>query len=155
MSISDFPMHFDPTVESIYAFDLMSTPVVSLQSGAQLHEVLDAVMASGLGTVPVLDNAGTVVALVTEESVAKAEMLGLWSGGVSWSDVTLAKRMTAAVFHFAEPAASVTIHTRLTDIVDVMLSKGLRAIPVVSNGQLCGMVSWRNIFAAMMRSHGG
>ena len=154
MMISEFSMSFDPAMQSVVACDLMTPVVASLRTSAQLREVLEAMAQCGIGTVPVLDADGGVVAIVTEESVAKAEMLGLWSGGVTWRDVTLAHRMTKAVFHFAEPAASVSVDASLVEIVDTMLTKRLRAIPVVHGGRICGMITWAAIFEALMRIHG-
>ena len=147
-------MSSDPAMQSVDALDLMTPAVASVHSDAQLREVLEAMARCGIGTVPVLDADGGVVAIVTEESVAKAEMLGLWSGGVTWRDVTLAHRMTKAVFYFAEPAASVSIDTSLAEIVEAMLAKRLRAIPVVQDGRMRGMITWTAIFEALMRIHG-
>ncbi|MBJ8341888.1 HPP family protein [Antrihabitans sp. NCIMB 15449] len=153
MPAFEFPMRNDPEVESIRALDLMTSPVVTLRDGARLSEVLETILASGVATLPVVSTDGTLIALVTEESVAKAEMLGLWSGRFTWSDITLSKRMTAAVFHFAEPATSVGPAARLSEIVDQMLEKRLRSIPVVDDGNVIGMVGWREIFAALVRLH--
>jgi CBS domain-containing protein len=136
----------------VRAIDLMSTPVIAVAADAPVDEVADAMLRTGFTTLPVVDAAGRLVKLVTEDAVAKAHLVQVWAARANPAERILAAEQGASVFDFAVAPASVELDSGLTTIIETMLRAQLRAIPVVDEGRPVGMISWRDVLATIARS---
>lgn len=117
------------------ARDIMSRPVVSVDTRSTVQEAVTALTEHGFAAVPVVDESDRVVGIFSESD-------GLRAGGRRADLVTTA--MTTPV-EVAAPDEDVAT------IAERMLA-GLRSLPVVEEGLLVGMVARRDLLRTMVRT---
>lgn len=116
------------------ARDVMSRPVVSVTIGATVRDAVTILTGHGFATVPVVDDRGRVVGIVSE------------SDGLRADDRTtdpVGTVMTAPVEVTVPDADVSTIAAR-------MLGRRLRALPVVEEGRLVGIVARRDLLRTLV-----
>lgn len=118
------------------ARDIMSRPVVSVDTHSTIREAVTALTEHGFASVPVVDENDRVVGIFSETDALRAE----GRGGAS---VTSAMRTPVEV---TAPEADVT------SIAERMLATGLRSLPVVEEGLLVGIVARRDLLRTMVRT---
>lgn len=108
----------------------MTAPVVTVRGDTAVREIADALRRHRITGVPVVDDEGGVVGLVSEyDLLAK-------SGAVA-RDV-----MTTAV-------VSVTEDTSLDDVRHLLVERRIRRVPVLSGGRLVGIISRADVVVLM------
>lgn len=118
------------------ARDIMSRPVFSVDTASTVREAVTILTENGFATVPVVDDSGHVVGIFSESD-------GLRADGRRDAPVTTA--MAAPVEVTAPDADVATIAER-------MLTRHLRALPVVAEGLLVGIVARRDLLRTMIRT---
>ena len=118
------------------ARDVMSRPVISVDTTSTVRDAVVVLTENGFATVPVVDDEGHVVGIFSESD-------GLRAGRTADAPVTSA--MSAPV-EVTAPDADVSA------IAERLLDKHLRALPVVEEGLLVGMVARRDLLRTMVRS---
>lgn len=119
--------------------EIMTRPVVSTSPETPLREAIVQLIEEGFAGLPVVDDDGQVVGIMTEADALRGGAAG---GGDVASRV--ADVMTSPV-EVVSPDADVT------DVARVMLRDGLRSVPVVDNGVLIGVVSRRDVLRPFVR----
>ena len=110
--------------------DVMHTPVVTCPSTATLGEVARVMGERNVGSVVVLDKAGSLAGIVTDRDIT---VRGLGDGRSA--DVAVEHVMTRSV-------ATVSVHADLTDAATIMSSRSVRRLPVVDEyGKVHGIVT--------------
>lgn len=122
------PAVVHPAVSS--AGDIMSAPAITVTDTATRTEIADALTRYRISAVPVLDEAGQVVGLVSEHDLLAKP------GGVA-RDL-----MTTAV-------VTVTEDTPVEDIRHLLIDRRIRRVPVLRGGDLVGVVSRGDVVATM------
>lgn len=108
----------------------MSTPVISVPVDATRTVIANALTSHRISAVPVIDESGQVVGLVSEHDLlAKAGELA--------TDL-----MTTAVL-------TVTEDTAVEDIRHLLVDRHIRRVPVLRGGELVGVVSRGDVVATM------
>ena len=110
---------------------LMSTPVAWVAPELPLTELAATLGDEGVGAVPVIGADG-LEGVVSERDVVRA-----LAGGKDPTEVWAAEVM-------AEPAVWVDPEDPIVVVAERMLDEGVRHLPVVSEGQVVGMVSVRD-----------
>jgi len=118
------------------ARDVMSRPVISVDTRSTVREAVTALTEHGFATVPVVDEDGRVIGIFGESDGLRADPHGK----------TL---VTAAM---STPVEVVAPDTDLATIAERMLADHLRALPVVEEGLLIGMVARRDLLRTMVRA---
>jgi CBS domain-containing protein len=118
------------------ARDIMNRPVFSVDTASTIREAVTILTEHGFATVPVVDDAGQVVGIFSESD-------GLRAGGRTNDPVTTAM---AAPVEVAGP------DTDVATIAERMLTGHLRALPVVAEGLLVGIVARRDLLRTMIRT---
>jgi CBS domain-containing protein len=118
------------------ARDIMSRPVVSVDTHSTIREAVTALTEHGFASVPVVDENDRVVGIFSETDALRAE----GRGGAS---VIGAMRTPVEV---TAPEADVA------SIAERMLATGLRSLPVVEEGLLVGIVARRDLLRTMVRT---
>ena len=118
------------------ARDVMSRPVVSVDTGATVLDAVTALTEHGFAAVPVVDDGDQVVGIFSESD-------GLRAGHQRATPVTEVMNHLVEV---TTPDADVAV------IAERMLSRHLRSMPVVEEGLLVGMVARRDLLRTMVRT---
>jgi CBS domain-containing protein len=112
------------------AGQIMSAPVISVAADTPVGEVADTLTRHQISAAPVLDDAGAVLGLVSEyDLLAKA-------------GATAREVMTTAVISVSADAA-------IADVRHLLVERRIRRVPVLSGGQLVGIVSRRDVIVLM------
>jgi CBS domain-containing protein len=118
------------TVVATRARDIMTSPVVSVPVSATTGEIAETLHRHRISGVPVVDDSGSVVGLVSEFDL-------LSRTGARAGDV-----MTTAV-------VSVTPETGVDDVRHILVDRNFRRVPVLDGGRLVGIVSRGDVVALM------
>jgi CBS-domain-containing membrane protein len=112
------------------AGDIMSSPAITVRPTTSRSAIVDILTRHHISAVPVVDDAGRVVGLVSEHDL-------LAKGG---SDAT--ELMTTAV-------VTVSVDSSVEDIRHLLVDRRIRRVPVLRHGQLVGVVSRGDVVATM------
>jgi CBS domain-containing protein len=108
----------------------MTTPVVTVSPETPTGAIAEALRRHRISAVPVVDEAGAVVGLVSEYDL-------LATVGRTAREV-----MTTAVI-------SVTEDTDIADVRHLLVDRRIRRVPVLAGGRLVGIVSRADVIALM------
>ena len=140
--------------------DLMTKDVVAVTPATSLKEVARLLVERRIAGVPVCDDAGTVVGVVSEADILVKERGGEAARGrlLPWlaeSDVdgTSAKAgARTAGEAMSSPAVTIEAGRPVTDAARLMISRSVNRLPVVSEGRLVGIVARSDLVRAFTRS---
>lgn len=139
--------------------EIMTKDIVSAEPGTPFKTIVERLVLSGVSGLPILDESGTLVGIVTEADLASKEAYGVRGRRrlALLADVLAAPRwmpkafgrvasdiMTKEVVTCA-PGEDVRIATRR------MLERGVKRMPVVQSGSVVGMVSRQDILRTLIR----
>ena len=114
----------------IYAKDIMSTPVRTIDIDSSLEEAKNIMLRFNFSGLPVTKN-GKIIGIVTRSEISKVELLGLTNFKVK--DFMIEK------FIFVTP------DTSLEDIEKIMVEKNIGRIPVIVKGKVVGIITRSDI----------
>ena len=135
----------------------MSHDVVSVGPEAPLRDVAELLVAHRVSGLPVCDETGRVVGVVSEADVIWVELgRQLASGVIGW---ILAKvdhehrRITARTAGEAMSSPALTIASTATDLeaAQIMIEHHVNGLPVVDDGRLVGIVARADLVRAFLR----
>ncbi|MDO5752586.1 CBS domain-containing protein [Arthrobacter sp.] len=112
------------------AADIMSSPVIAIPGDTAVAEIADLLRANRISGVPVVDDSGHVLGLVSEFDLLAKE------------GATAASLMTTAVI-------SVSAGTRIADLRHLLIEKRVRRLPVLEDGRVVGIVSRGDIVSLL------
>lgn len=123
----------EPTVvqqAAISAGDIMTAPVITVPVTATRTDIADTLTRHRISAVPVLDESGWVVGLVSEHDL-------------------LAKQGRLAEELMTTSVVSVTEDTAIEDVRHLLIDRRIRRVPVLRGGDLVGVVSRGDMVATM------
>ncbi len=121
----------------MYARDILSRPVVTVQPGTPLRAAVALLTDHGFAALPVVDDEDHVIGMLSEsDALAVDDDAG--------STVTAGAVMTTPAEVVGPSADTATIAAR-------MLALRLRSMPVVEAGVLVGIVARRDLLHALIR----
>lgn len=119
------------------ARDVMQRPVATVGRDAPVAEAAVPLAEQGYAALPVLDHRDRLVGMLTSGDVLRGTMSG--------DAHTVAEVMTA-------PAVAVPAYQDLAEVTRVLLSRGLRSVPVVEDdGQVVGIVSRGDLLRLLLK----
>lgn len=138
---------------ALTARDLMTTPPMACRSDAYLAEVAEILADRDISGMPVVDDNGEILGVISERDVAHAlggplvklairrpsSHRSTWHAGPS---ITAGDIMTV-------PALVVELSTPITEIARLMVSAGINRVPVVDEGRLEGVVTRGDVLGAL------
>jgi CBS domain-containing protein len=141
------------------ARDVMVSPVITVKPASSVREVAKTLVERGVSALPVVDDQGKIVGIVSEgDLVRRAEvgtehrrpwwLLSLTDDAALAADYTKvhARKVVDIMTHNVITAAP---ETPLHDVATLLEKNSIKHIPVVENGQLVGIVSRANLVQAM------
>ncbi|CAM2188781.1 Inosine-5'-monophosphate dehydrogenase [Paraburkholderia sacchari] len=145
------------------ASDIMTTDVVSVVSTATVFEAAELMAKHHISGLPVVDEAGTIIGLVSEGDLLRRVETGTGKPQRSWlAEFLYSTRKLAAEYlkeHavkvsdiMTENVISVLPATPLAEVADLLERHHIKRVPVVADGKVLGIVSRSNLVAALARA---
>lgn len=147
------------------AAEVMTTSVITISPNASIQEVAQSLLANRISALPVVDDDGKLLGIVSEGDLlhraeAGTEVRGSWWLHAFRSNESLAtefvksnSRKVADVM--TQNVITVEPETTLKDIASLLEKKHIKRVPVVSNGKVVGIVSRANLLQAVACGGGG
>jgi len=126
--------HASPTTRSLHEHFEKRVVTVSQQDSAR--HVAQQMAREFVGCVIVTDGEDRPVGIITDRDLAKK---------------ALGAPLLAASEVMSQPLASIVPDTTLEVVVELMRQRGVRRVPVVKEGKLCGLVSLDDVLVALGR----
>jgi CBS domain-containing protein len=138
--------------------DVMTADPKSVGISSPLRDVVKLLLSSVFTGLPVVDEQGRPIGVITQGDLILKGGLPLRLGLLAASDQdrleTIFKQLhsRSAAEVMTTPAITINADRRLVEAVEVMLDKGVKRLPVVDgNGCLAGMLSRLDIFRTVMQ----
>jgi predicted transcriptional regulator len=125
-------------MKDLKASDVMVRPVVAARKNAPARDVVFQFLNGFYSGMPVTDDEGTVIGVVTELDILNAVL-----GGKELVKITANDIMTS------DPV-TVDVSTPLTELVKIMKEKNIIRLPVTENGKLVGIVARCDILTTLI-----
>jgi CBS domain-containing protein len=125
-------------MEDLKAADVMMRPVVSAKSHASARDVALQLLTGLYSGMPVTDNEGKVIGVITEIDLLMAVMAGKELVRITAGDV------------MTKDPISADVDTSISDIVKIMTEKHLIRLPITENGILVGIVARCDVLKSLI-----
>jgi CBS domain-containing protein len=141
------------------AADVMATDVITARASQTVQEVAGLLLTHNISAVPVLSDRGELVGIVSEGDLMRRAEAGT-EHPRSWWLAALSNPETLAQTYAKEHARQISdVMTRevitvepdtpLSEIANLMESKGIKRVVVLENGKVSGIVSRANLLRAL------
>lgn len=141
------------------AQDVMTKNVITAAADTTVEEVTVLMMDNHISAIPIVDGAGSIVGIVSEGDlmrrvekpgkVQKSWWLSLFSGSDNTAEDFIAMRGRHAGDIMSRKVEVVAANTPVSDIARLLEKKRIKRVPVVTDGQLIGIVSRANLLQAL------
>ena len=143
MSVIEFPTESERFRVRAMCAEGLAQPVRTISHTATLGDAAHALMTQRLDALPIVDDRGRLIKIVTEVSIADASLVRLWTASALSTNPGTGALLSTSVLDFAVPAVSVRPESAKT-----MLRSRIRAVPMVVDDRPIGIVTWAAVFAA-------
>lgn len=142
------------------AKDVMTPHIVSARQDNTVSEVADLLLTHCISALPVLDDTGTLVGIVSEGDLIRRTEIGTADRKRSWWLRILAGNAMLASEYVKSHAThvrdvmtrkviSVQEDTSLSDIAAILERHRIKRVPVLQNGKIVGIVSRANLIQGL------
>ena len=140
--------------------ELMTTDVRTVGVDTPLKEVAEVLAGEGISGLPVVDEAGRVVGVVSEADILYKERPRprRRSGPLAWFldveayDAAVKGAARTAGEAMTEPPVTVGPDRAVAEAARLMIERGVNRLPVVRDGELLGIVTRADLVRAFTRS---
>lgn len=129
------------------ASDIMSSEVVTISPGATVLEAAALLVNTRLSALPVVDGQGTLVGIVSEADTINHVALGANARKDGEPGHSVADIMSPKVLTVEET-------TPLKDVIELMIGKRLKFVPVLRAGAVVGSLSRADIMRVIAKQAG-
>ena len=143
--------------------DVMTWPVTCIPPDASIHEAIKLMLKHDIGGLPVVDNDGKLVGMVTESDFLHRSEIGTERKRSRWLDAFLGPGEAAEAYVHAHGVTvrdvmthdpvTVSESTPLDEIVDIVERRKIRRLPVTRDGRVIGIISRANLMRALVSLH--
>ncbi len=130
----------------MYAKDLMTTNVTTLSPDTTVGEALETLVKLGISGAPVVDAAGKIFGVLTEEDL----MLYYEYPEECHYDSPIKDAKVLGAGLVTRGVISVTPDTPAEDIATLFIGRKIKRVPVVISGKLLGIVSRRDLLKGLL-----
>ncbi len=141
------------------ARDVMVSPVITVQPSASVGEVAKTFLERRISAVPVVDDQGKLVGIVSEGDLMHRSEAGTERRRSWWLEAFTTGETLAAEYvkAHARKVADVMTHPVITaapdaplhEIAALMEKNSIKRVPIVTDGRLVGIVSRANLIQAV------
>ena len=142
------------------AAQVMTPHVLSLSSDATVFEAAELLVGTGVSAMPVIDNTGRMVGIVSEADLMRRAEIGTephksWLERVFSSEVSAAKEYVTlhsrrVVDVMSKPVVTVQEDDTLDRVAGVMAKHKVKRLPVLRGDLVVGIVSRANLLQVLM-----
>ncbi|GLS38845.1 hypothetical protein GCM10010869_44420 [Mesorhizobium tianshanense] len=146
------------------ARDIMTMGATMVRPDTTIEHAARVMLEHHISGLPVVDAQGKLLGIVTERDLLRREEIGTERRRPRWLEVWLSAKRLAQEYAqehgrkvehvMSRGVASVGPDTPLSEIVDLMEMRGVKRLPVVSDGKVIGIVSRPNLLLALSRHMG-
>jgi len=139
----------------------MTVEVETTRPDATVREAVQSMIRRGISGLPVVDNAGRLVGIVTEGDFLRRAEIGTERRHPRWLEFLLGPgRLANEYVHshgrkveevMTRGVITVSPETPLQDVVRIMERQRIKRVPVVSDGKIVGIISRANLIQALAR----
>ena len=147
------------------ARDVMIAPVITVKPSSSVRELAQTLLKNHISAVPVVDDEGKLIGIVSEGDLLRraessTERRRPWWLLLMTGEETLAAEYVKAHARkvgdiMVRDVVTAAPDTPLDEIATLMERKSIKRVPIVSNGQLVGIVSRANLVQAVASRHVG
>jgi len=137
------------------AADVMVSAVISVRPNARVEEVAGILLASRISAVPVIDEQGELLGIVSEGDLMRRAEAGTDRSRSWWLEYLTGKQVLAAEYvkshsHkvtdvMTRSVITATPDTSLSEIATLLERNRIKRVPIVQNGKVVGIVSRANL----------
>jgi CBS domain-containing protein len=127
------------------AKDVMSDGVMSVNARATLLEAARLLVNAGVSAMPVIDDQGTMVGILSEADLIR----GIAAQADPGKAIADAKARHVAEIMIKD-VVTAGEETNLSDIASLMLSRNIKRVPILRDGSVVGVVSRVDILQALV-----
>jgi CBS domain-containing protein len=127
-------------MKSRRASDIMTSPVITAKKDMKVTDVINLLLRWNISSVPVVDEQGNLMGMVTEYDVLDFALDG------HAAEATAGEAMSTTVVSFPP-------ESNLEELINCSVSKRIHRMPIVKDGKVVGMVSRRDILREMQRTY--
>jgi CBS domain-containing protein len=154
-------------VNTLRVRDIMTRDVVTVRDDAKLDEVARTMLERDVGGVPVVDDRGAVVGIVTQgdftgkkrgfpfSAFRAPQLFGEWVDAEGVERIYAGARERSVREIMTEEVVTVEEDDSLTDVVLLMVERDLHRLPVVRDGLLVGIVTRQDLLRVVVERGGG
>ena len=145
------------------AKDLMSQPAITIGEHSSLEEAARTMLDNGIGCLPVIDEGGTIVGVITESSFsAKSkgfpfstyrapQVLGKWLSQDGIQKIFDAARDMPVGEFMAAPPITIDEEDTVDRAVKLMLDHDINRVPVIRDNKPVGMIARHDLLRLMAK----
>ena len=136
----------------MFVSERMSHPVITIHPNTSLQDAMHLMQVEHIRRLPVIDNHGKMVGIVTESDLLRASpsdvtSLSVWEMGYLLSKITIDKIMVREVI-------AVNENTPIEEAARVMADHKVGGLPVLRNGNLVGIITDTDLFKIFLELFG-
>jgi CBS domain-containing protein len=142
------------------ARDVMVSPVITTKPSTSVKEVAQILLTNRISAVPVIDDAGKLVGIVSEGDLMRRADLGTARHRSWWLAALFAEEEALAAEYVKQHSKKVSdVMTKrvvtassdapLGEIAGLLERHSIKRVPIVENGALVGIVSRANLIQAL------
>lgn len=146
------------------AKDVMTTQVITISPEAKIEEVAELLLSSHISAMPVVDDENKIVGIISEGDLLHRHETGTERHRSWWLSLIAAPEERARDYvksHgrlakdvMTANVVSVSEHTSLSDVAELLEKKGIKRVPVTRDGTLIGIVSRANLLQGLVARRG-
>lgn len=141
---------------------IMSRPAVTVPVGTSLAEAAETMLERGIGSLPCVDREGRLVGIVTNgdfgaksvgipfSTFRAPQLLGRWMGERAVERICQEARHLPVDEIMSAPVHTVDEEAGVEQVLELMLRREIKHVPVVRDGYPVGMVARHDILKLLM-----
>jgi CBS domain-containing protein len=144
------------------ASEIMISPVKTIGPEATIAEAVETMLSMHVSGLPVVDGDGRLVGLISEADFLHRAELGTTKRKPRWIEFLLGPGESAESYVMSHGRKVGDVMTRdvmtvnasasLNEVVDLMERRKIKRVPVISGGQLVGIISRSDLVRALART---
>ena len=127
-------------LRSVQAKDYMSDKVLKMTAQTDLFEAIDMLIEYRLAAVPVVDEDGRVLGVISEGDCLKAILT------LTYHEEEKGGRVGE---YMTKDVSTLNIDTDIIAVSNMIIEKGVSCIPITQNGKLAGQINRRDVLRAV------
>ena len=144
------------------ARDVMTRDVVSVTPDTPVRKVASLLVKHRIGAVPVIDDGGAPIGIVSESDLIRPDRAAREAWRRSWLEILaegeplapeliawLGSQNHSARAVMSAPVITVSEETNLPDIAEILTTRRIKRVPVVTDGRIVGIISCADLVRAL------